>query len=261
MKRDRKRERRKPSLTLIVYIILRAIVIFTAILALLDGSYYVALLCALALFLFFLPSIIDRRFNIEVPSVLELIVILFIFSSVILGEIGGYYESYPHWDKMLHISSGFLSAAIGFSLIDILNRSEKIHIRLSPFFVAIFAFCFSMTIGVLWEFYEFSADSLFRMDMQKDRYVTSFNSTLLNDPNIMIDSVVINGENWEGYVDIGLIDTMEDLIVNAVGAFVFTIFGWLYLHGRSKWVEKLMPKRKEPKAQNGDGPKNEKKSE
>lgn len=254
----KKKTRAKINLKLIIYIVLRLVIVLTAIIAFFDGSYYVVLLCGLAFILFFLPAIIDKKFNIEVPNALEIIVILFIFSSVFLGEIRGYYESFPYWDKILHTSSGFLSAAIGFSLIDILNRSEKVHMKLSPFFAAIFVFCFSMTVGVIWEFYEFGCDTFLGLDMQKDHYVQSFRSTLLDNAYIEIESVVINGEVWEGYVDIGIIDTMEDLIVNAIGAFVFSLFGWFYIKGQGKWIENFMPKLKEIDSQGGSPQENEK---
>lgn len=218
----------------------------TAVLAFVTKSYFVAFQSILALILFLLPTILDHRFNIELPDVLETIVILFIFSSIFLGEIRGFYEQYPLWDKLLHISSGFLTAAIGFSLIDILNRHGNIGLKLSPIFVAIFGFCFSMTVGVVWEFFEFGMDQLLGFDMQKDVYITQFSSVLLGDITVNIESVVVNGVEWESYVDIGLIDTMQDLIVNAIGAVVFSIFGWIYITKRGKkgWIENLLPRTK-----------------
>lgn len=130
---------------------------------------------------------------------------------------------------------GLLCAAIGYSLVDILNQEDATHFHLSPAFLAIVAFCFSMTIGVLWEFFEFAADRLFLMDMQKDTVVTSFSSVML-DPTqsnipIFVDGikdVAINGESLGlgGYLDIGLFDTMEDLFVNMIGALTFSLTGF-----------------------------------
>ena len=148
----------------------------------------------------------------------------------------------PIWDSILHTTNGFLMAAIGFALIDLFNRSEKFSIKMSPYFVAFFAFCFSMTVGVLWEFFEFSMDQFFGLDMQKDWIVTAINSVKLNPTganvpiHVDVQSVVINGEQWNlgGYLDIGLIDTMKDLIVNFIGAVVFSVIGILYLKNRER---------------------------
>ena len=184
--------------------------------------------------------------KITLPSVLESIIYIFIFSAEILGEINNFYGIIPHWDTILHTITGFLAAGIGSSLVDILNENSK-KINLSPIFVAIVAFCFSMTIGVLWEFFEYSADTYLRTDMQKDRIVTSI-STVELDPNnsntpVRIDNIestqintkdgqiIING----GYLDIGIIDTMKDLIVNFIGAVTFSFIGYLYIRNRDKY--------------------------
>jgi len=234
----------------------------------LAGQYYVVFQCLLALLLFFLPSILERRFRIELPNVLENLVLLFIFSSLLLGEIYGYYSRVPYWDKLLHTSSGFLTAAIGFSLIELLNEHETIALKLSPLFVAVFAFCFSMTVGVLWEFFEYGCDLLLGADMQKDRLVKAFTSTLLGGERVVVDSVSVNGIAWEGYIDIGLIDTMEDLIVNALGALVFSFFGFLLIgrrgRGRLAFLKHFLPYRKrntdaETEKSEGNRQKNEKK--
>ena len=149
----------------------------------------------------------------------------------------------PIWDTMLHMTTGFLAAAIGLSLIDLLNRSERFNIKLSPFFVALVSFCFSMTIGVLWEFFEFSADAILLTDMQKDMVLHHISSVALhpngkNDPIVIkgIEDVIVNGKSLGlgGYLDIGLYDTMKDLIVNFIGAVVFSVFGYFYTKYRGK---------------------------
>ena len=149
---------------------------------------------------------------------------------------------------------GFLMAAIGFALVDIFNRSERFSVKLSPLFLAIVAFCFSMTVGVLWEFFEFAADSYLHMDMQKDWIVHSINSVLFNPDglnvveHVKIDSLIVNGEDWiakyGGYIDIGLIDTMKDLLVNFVGAVVFSIIGFFYVksRGKGKFASAFIPR-------------------
>ena len=128
---------------------LRAIVLATLVLSFLRGNYENVFLCLLTLLLFLVPAFINRRLNIQLPDTLEVIILCFIFAAEILGEINAYYIKYDFWDTMLHTMNGFLAAAIGFSLVDVLNRSERTMFNLSPLFVAMVAFCFSMTIGVL----------------------------------------------------------------------------------------------------------------
>lgn len=233
----------------VVYFILRLSVVGTLIAQIYNRNYNDVFLCVLTLILFMVPSFIEKRLNIDLPNTLEIIILLFIYSAEILGEIGQYYLMYDRWDDMLHTLNGFLCAAIGFSLIDILNRSEKFHITLSPVFVAMVSFCFSMTIGVLWEFYEYFVDVFFNMDMQKDQLLDSVTSVMLNPQGINvpvtipIESVVINGEPWMGYIDIGLKDTMSDLFVNFIGAVVFSVIGLFYIKGRGngKFAERFIP--------------------
>ena len=215
--------RRQPTV-FAVYTVLRLIVLATLVSSIIRGEYESAFICLLVLGLFVLPFFIQQNFGIELPSTLEIIILLFIFASEILGELKCYFITYPHWDSMLHTTTGFLCAATGFALIDILNRNSKIKFQLSPIYVAVAAFCFSMTVGVLWEFFEFGMDRLFMMDMQKDTVVNA------------ITSVTINGQELGlgGYLDIGLYDTMGDLFVNFIGAVVFSTIGYFYIKQRGK---------------------------
>ena len=226
-----------------VYVVLRMLVLAMAILQFFNGDYENVFLCILTLVLFTLPTVIERRVRIDLPDTLEIIILVFIFASEILGELGCFFINVPNWDSILHTTTGFLCAAFGFALIDILNRNDKIKFQLSPIYVALVAFCFSMTIGVLWEFFEFSMDRLFHMDMQKDTIVHTISSVMLDPTNknipITIDgitSVAVNGKNlgFDGYLDIGLYDTMEDLLVNFIGALTFSIFGYFYIKRRGK---------------------------
>ena len=224
----------------IVYLLLRFSVILVIIDQIRSQNFENIFLCILTLVLFLVPSFIEKRIHIDIPDTLETIMLLFIFSAEILGEIKAYYILFPYWDTILHAFNGFLAAAIGLSLIDILNKNDKFAISLSPIFVALVAFSFSMTIGVIWEFFEFFMDQFIGFDMQKDTYVTAFHSFLLNSSGdnipmkVNIDSVVVNGEPWKAYVDLGLIDTMMDLIVNFIGAIIFSIFGYFYIKNRGK---------------------------
>lgn len=241
------------------YLILRAFVIITMVLRGLRGDWSSVFLCVLTLILFTIPYLINQKLKVELPDLLEIIILLFIFSAEILGEIQNFYGIFKQWDTILHTLNGFLCAAIGFSLIDILNNSERFHIKLSPAFVALVAFCFSMTIGVLWEFFEFGADQLLRFDMQKDRIVQNISTVTLEPEGknipVKIDDIektiiysTENGETKEtviqgGYLDIGIIDTMKDLIVNFIGAIIFSIIGYFYIHNRDKYkfAENFIP--------------------
>lgn len=248
-------ELREHRSSFIVYFVLRFLVIVTMILQFLNGNYENFFLCILTLILLIMPSLIQVTLKIELPTVLEILILIFIFSAEILGEIREYYIMIPMWDTILHTINGFLAAAIGFSMVDLLNRSDRMTFQLSPLFTAIVAFCFSMTIGVVWEFFEFGMDMIFGLDMQKDTVIQAIRSVTLNPDgrNIVtvidpIRSVVVNGKDLGigGYLDIGLIDTMKDLIVNFIGAVVFSVFGYVYVKNRGKGniVARFVPQRK-----------------
>ena len=246
--RDLKGTIRRQPAVFTVYLVLRLIVLATLVSSVIRGEYESAFICLLVLALFVLPFFIQQNFGIELPSTLEIIILLFIFAAEILGELECYFITYPHWDSMLHTTTGFLCAATGFALIDILNRNSRIKFELSPIYVALAAFCFSMTVGVLWEFFEFGMDRLFHMDMQKDTVVQSITSVMLDPTNsnipVTIDgihSVSVNGQElgFDGYLDIGLYDTMADLFVNFIGAVVFSTIGYFYIKHRGKgWLAK-----------------------
>lgn len=197
--------RSESKATLIVYLVIRILVILCMILEILKHNWDNVFLCALTLILFMIPYLVDKKLKIDLPNALDIIILLFIFSAEILGEIQNFYGIFPYWDTILHTINGFLCAAIGFSLIDILNRHEKFHITLSPFFVALVAFCFSMTVGILWEFFEYGADTLFQYDMQKDTVVQTVSSVSLNPegknvPVVLknIDKTVISSYDKQG---------------------------------------------------------------
>lgn len=241
---------------LVVYLLLRFLVILVMVRQIFLHNYWNAFLCILVLIQFLIPYFITKKLKIELPSIFEIIILLFIFSSEVLGEIQNFYGVFKHFDTVLHTLNGFLCAAVGFSLIDLCNNnSEKFN--LSPLYLTIVAFCFSMTIGVLWEFLEYSIDKVMLSDMQKDKLVTKISSVWLNPDGknkaIVVDNInktIIYSDSGEtvikgGYLDLGLNDTMKDLIVNFVGAVVFSIFGYLYVINRDKYkiAEKFMPKK------------------
>ncbi len=248
-----------------VYVVLRLIVVAELVLSILRGEYESAFICLLVLILFILPFFIQQNFGIQLPTTLEIIILLFIFAAEILGELEGYFITYPNWDTMLHTTTGFLCAATGFALIDILNRNSRIKFQLSPIYVALAAFCFSMTVGVLWEFFEFGMDRLFHLDMQKDTVVQSITSVMLDPTNsntpVTIDgihSVAVNGNDlgFDGYLDIGLYDTMEDLFVNFIGAVTFSVIGYFYIkhRGKGKLARAFIPTLSEQEEQDPTAP-------
>ncbi len=229
-----------------VYIVLRLAVIAVLIRCIIQNRWESVFVAFLALILFFIPPFVEKNFKIQLPTVLETLAFVFIFCAEILGEIEGFYVKYAFWDTMLHTVNGFMFAAFGFCLVDILNRSPKFKFQLSPVFLALTAFCFSMTIGVLWEFFEFSMDSLFNLDMQKDTIIYHFGSVNFdptggNSPQYIgeiIGSTIETADGRvytvNGYLDVGIVDTMKDLFVNFIGAVVFSVIGFFYIKKRGK---------------------------
>lgn len=241
-----------------VYIVLRALVVLMMVAQFFNGNFENVFLCVLTLVLFMIPSFIERTIKIDVPDTLEVIILLFIFAAEILGEIRAYYIQYPCWDTMLHTLNGFLCAAIGFSLVDILNRSDRFTFSLSPVYLAVVAFCFSMTVGVLWEFFEWAMDSFFHLDMQKDTVVNAIGTVMLDPTGSNVpqhikgitDVIVVTADGTQrslglgGYLDIGLNDTMKDLFVNFIGAVVFSVIGFFYVksRGKGRFARRFIPR-------------------
>ncbi len=234
--------------SVVAYLIIRGLIIAVMIRQVFIGDWHNVFLCGLSLVLLFIPFFLRSTFKINLPSGLEIAVFVFVFAAEILGEIANFYGHIPFWDTMLHTVTGFLAAAVGFGTIDLLNTHSK-RINMTPLFVALVSFCFSMTVGVVWEFGEFSVDMLLRFDTQKDRIVTDISSVALNpsgaNEEIKIDgiayTILFDEEGNElakiegGYLDLGIRDTMKDMLVNMVGAIVFSTFGFLYIHRRDKY--------------------------
>jgi len=244
--------------TLAVYLVLRGLVIFSLVRAALRGNFESVFLCGLTLGLMILPSILTRRLKIELPTTLEIIILLFIFAAEILGEINSFYIRVPNWDTMLHTLNGFLCAAVGFALVDMLNRSDRFSFKLSPAYLAIVAFCFSMTVGVLWEFFEYFGDVFLGFDMQKDTILHAVRTVELDPTRSnkvvaikdIADVIIVHGDGTQrslglgGYLDVGLNDTMKDLIVNFIGAVVFSVIGYFYVKekGKGRFAARFIPR-------------------
>lgn len=262
-KRNNKAEfKRRPPYqhkeTLMVYLILRALILFAMASAALRKEYESMFLCALSLVLMIAPSIVQKKLDIKLPSTMEIIILLFIFAAEILGELDSFFVRVPYWDTMLHTVNGFLCAAIGFALVDMINRNERFSFKLSPVYLAIVAFCFSMTVGVLWEFFEFAADRFIGLDMQKDTVLSAIGSVTL-DPTMsnkvvyvkdIADVIIVHSDGSQealglgGYLDVGLFDTMKDLFVNFIGAVIFSFIGYFYVkqEGKGKFASRFIPK-------------------
>ncbi len=248
---------RRKRVVAVVYFTLRFLVIAVMAAQFFNGDFESVFLCGLTLILFLLPTVFERALRIDLPNTMEIIIMLFIFAAEILGEISSFYTTFKSWDTILHTINGFLCAAIGFALVDMLNRTEKFSLSLSPVFMSIVAFCFSMTIGVLWEFFECAMDQLMMLDMQKDTVVNAISSVML-DPTggnrrvlieNIVETIVITADGREiplelgGYLDIGILDTMKDLFVNFIGAVVFSVIGYFYVksRGQGKFASRFIP--------------------
>jgi len=251
-----KKTMKKKRNVAVVYWLLRLSVIAIMVAQFFNHNFENVFLCMLTLVLLLMPTIMERRLKIDLPNALEIIIMLFIYAAEIMGEIQAFYTTYRGWDTMLHTMNGFLCAAIGFCLVDLFDRSEKSSLSLSPKYMAIVAFCFSMTVGVLWEFFECAMDQLLLLDMQKDTVVNTISTVMLdptggNKPQIIrgITDVILVTDQGEislglgGYLDIGLLDTMKDLFVNFIGAVVFSIVGYFYVKGRGtgKFAKNFIP--------------------
>lgn len=161
------------------------------------------LLCAIGVLCTFLPSMLERKLKLELPNYMHIAYVIFLYAAIYLGEVRNFYYDVPHWDTLLHITSGVMLGALGFFVVDLLNRDEKVRMQLSPVFVAIFAFGFAVMLGTMWEICEFSFDSVFNGNMQK---------YMMQDGTPLIGRAALS-------------DTMKDLIVDVLGALITCIAG------------------------------------
>lgn len=182
--------------------------------------------CLLGIIVMFLPSAFERRLRIAIPGPMYIVFIVFLYAAIYLGEIRNFYYRIPHWDLILHGLSGLMLGALSFSVITLLNDAQKVRISLSPVFVAVFAFCFAVAMGVLWEFYEFTLDGLLGLNMQK--------------------FALENGQSLTGRA--ALTNTMNDLIVDALGAIVMSIVGYVSVKYKKGWITRMLMKRTAPVA-------------
>ena len=254
----RKTLERSDKKSVTVYIVIRFLILVCLVMQIIHNQWNNAFLCLLTLILITMPFIIEKKFKIDLPNTLETIIILFIFAAEILGEINNFFNIFKHWDTMLHTLNGFICAGIGFSLVDLINKNSD-KIKLSPAYLLLVSFTFSMTIGVMWEFGEYTMDKVFLTDAQKDTQITDISSVYLNEngenksvilKDIEYTKIYSKGQDGKaiettigGYLDIGLNDTMADLLVNFLGAIIFNLIAYLYIKDNEKWqfVEGFIP--------------------
>ncbi|MDR2658581.1 MAG: hypothetical protein LBC27_01135 [Spirochaetaceae bacterium] len=175
--------------------------------------------CALGLAILFLPGILERRCKIVIENYIYIFFVIFLFAAIILGEVHDFYYRVPHWDTLLHACSGVMLGAVGVSVIDILNKSKNVKLNLSEGFVAIFAFFFAVSLGAIWEIYEYLIDLFLGFNMQRYR--------------------AEDGTQFLG--QLALYDTMKDLIVDVIGSLVICVIGYAMLKNKNKHILKLIP--------------------
>lgn len=182
--------------------------------------------CAAGTLALLLPSFIERRLQIVIPSAMIIVYAVFLYCAIYLGEVRNFYFQVPHWDTILHTFSGVMLGALGFTLISFLNKSDKIPVSLSPAFIALFTFCFAVSLGIIWEIYEYAVDYLFHTNMQK---------FALEDGAQLVGQAALS-------------DTMKDIIVDCIGALVFAVFGFISLKQNKSWTRKMVLKKRSPAA-------------
>ena len=248
-------EIKKDKRAFAVYLSLNALIAAIIVRAVIEARWDIIPSGVLAMVLLLLPPALEKGFRLKMPTTLEIVVYIFVFSSAVLGEIEDFYRIFPFWDMMLHAMNGFIFAAVGFCLVDIFHRTDRLGHTLSPFFLSLVAFCFAMTIGVLWEFFEYGADSILHTDMQKDYFVRNLHTVSL--PNgtgakvthftditrVTVENAAGECVEMEGYLDVGLRDTMKDLMMNFAGAALFSVIGFFYVtrRGNGKIAKQFIP--------------------
>mgnify|MGYP001209328769 FL=1 len=211
----------------VIYIIVRIIMVSTGIRDRGDRpeSEYVLMLlqCTLGIVMMLLPGIISKKFSIQIPSQMYITFVVFLYCAIYLGEVRSFYYQFRHWDTILHAVSGVMLGALGFSFVLLLNDTEKVPVNISPLFVSLFAFCFSIMLGVMWEFYEFTFDGLLGLNMQK---------FALEDGTMLVGRQALE-------------DTIKDLFVDTIGALIISVIGYISIKYKKGWIERVLIRREE----------------
>jgi len=195
-----------PNVHKALTLFLQATLLLGAVLFCFQARWLTAAVTTAIIIVTLLPLVLGRRFDVRIPPEFEFLAVVFVYASLFLGEVHGYYIRFWWWDAVLHMGSGFLLGVLGLLLVYILNERPDVELHMRPRFVAVFAFMFAIGMGALWEIFEFAMDQLFGMNMQKS----------------------------------GLVDTMWDLIVDCVGAAVIAFLGWIYMRtvGNNSFLER-----------------------
>ena len=245
------------KITILIYLIIRLYIIINLINEIMNVNIQNILLCIFTIILLTIPFLLEKKYKIKIPQILKTTFFIYVFGTQILGEVNHFYVRVPHWDKIFHTLHGFISAGFGVSIIYLLNK-KLASSNLSPKFIILVAFCISITIGVGWEVLEYGADLLFNTDMQNDRYVDEINSMYLDSQKENkvikiknIDYVILYDKDdniitkFNGYIDIGIHDTMIDLIVSIIGAIIFLIIYYpnLLNNKKNKFIDNFIIKK------------------
>lgn len=259
---DRVEPRRhlKTRKALPVLLLYAAFCLFTAVMLFIrvaGGQWKEACLCAVALGCFALPALIEKICRVRLPAPLEIIAQIFIFATLVLGELFKLYIRIPFWDNLMHFISGFMFAAFGYCLVDVFSRKGNARRMVSPAFLTFVAVCFSIAVSVCWEFFEFAVDNICHMDMQKDTllrgFSTFFSQNAATTPLTQYGDIakttveMADGQLFVvaegGYLDIGLVDTMSDMLIQFLGTAVFAVIGILDAksHGKGRVGSLFIP--------------------
>ncbi len=217
------------------------------------GSSRIIFIVFLTLLIYLIFNFIERFFKIRMSGVFKCLFYFFIFCSQVLGEILDFYKLISVWDNILHFSFGLLCTFVGFSIIRYVVFDSNVMKSLGAI-VAVFSMCFSITMGSLWELFEYSMDKYFKCDMQKDEYVNEINTVLLGDStsnkifsiqDILYTNVYTSESVFRidgGYLDIGINDTMGDVFINMLGGIVASILIYIYVcyPGEVNFVRKFI---------------------
>lgn len=242
--------------TKIIYILVSILILYTTIVEIINRNWLYTSLGVITYIIINIPFLIEQILKIKLSSTIKILFIIFIFSCTILGEINHFYITFKYYDTIIHGVNGFISAGIGFLIANMLCKDKKNK----PYYLLL-SFAFAMVVGVSWEFCEYGMDKFFLTDTQKDTIVTEISSLYLNKPNKKDPKIIKNIEytiiyhknekgklietKVDGYLDIGLNDTMKDLLVTRIGAFVFTTFAYFYLKDNNKFsfIKEFIAKR------------------
>jgi hypothetical protein len=211
--RDESRIHKWVGLTLLIIVVVEWVYL------LLNARWLSMFLVTMIIVALIAPTLFRSKLDVEIPVEFHFAAVIFIFASLYLGEIKSFYHLFWWWDVALHASAGLLMGIVGFLLVYLLNESKRVELHMTPVFISVFAFIFAVAIGTLWEIFEFFMDQLFALNMQKP---------MLGDPS-------------------GLTDTMWDMIVNAIGAFIISFMGWWYLKRKQtffvrEWIRTFIRK-------------------